>query len=137
MSLSELVVPVLLCFTACYALGKRVDVYTALTRGAEEGLNVLVHILPSLIALLTALTIVIGMRMMGSMLISSLIIFPALCSMRVFKSFRAVVVCAGALSVVCFCTGLIASYLLSTPVGASVVLCNLLVFLLCCLAGRR
>lgn len=46
MSLSELVVPVLLCFTACYALGKRVDVYTALTRGAEEGLNVLVHILP-------------------------------------------------------------------------------------------
>ena len=57
--------------------------------------------------------------------------------MRIFKSFRAVVVCAGALSVVCFCTGLIASYLLSTPVGASVVLCNLLVFLLCCLAGRR
>ena len=54
MSLSELVVPVLLCFTACYALGKRVDVYNALTRGAEEGLNVLVHILPSLIALLTA-----------------------------------------------------------------------------------
>ena len=54
MSLSELAVPVLLCFTACYALGKRVDVYTALTRGAEEGLNVLVHILPSLIALLTA-----------------------------------------------------------------------------------
>ena len=52
MSLSELVVPVLLCFTACYALGKRVDVYTALTRGAEEGLNVLVHILPSLGALL-------------------------------------------------------------------------------------
>lgn len=39
MSLSELVVPVLLCFTACYALGKRVDVYTALTRGAEEGLK--------------------------------------------------------------------------------------------------
>ena len=47
------------------------------------------------------------------------------------------VVCAGVLSVVCFCAGLIASYLLSTPVGASVVLCNLLVFLLCCLAGRR
>ena len=91
----------------------------------------------SLLALLTALTVVLGMRMMGAMLISSLIIFPALSAMRIFKSFRAVVVCAGALSVVCFCTGLIASYLLSTPVGASVVLCNLLVFLLCCLAGRR
>ena len=91
----------------------------------------------SLLALLTALTVVLGMRMMGAMLISSLIIFPALSAMRIFKSFRAVVVCAGALSVVCFCTGLIASYLLSTPVGASVVHCNLLVFLLCCLAGRR
>ncbi len=91
----------------------------------------------SLLALLTALTVVLGMRMMGAMLISSLVIFPALSAMRIFKSFRAVVVCAGALSVVCFCTGLIASYLLSTPVGASVVLCNLLVFLLCCLAGRR
>lgn len=54
MSLSSLVVPALLCFTACYALRKGVDVYGALTRGAEEGLNVLVHILPSLIALLTA-----------------------------------------------------------------------------------
>lgn len=91
----------------------------------------------SLLALLTALTVVLGMRMMGAMLISSLIIFPALSAMRIFKSFRAVVVCAGVLSVVCFCAGLIASYLLSTPVGASVVLCNLLVFLLCCLAGRR
>ena len=89
------------------------------------------------VALLTALTVVLGMRMMGAMLISSLIIFPALSAMRIFKSFRAVVVCAGVLSVVCFCAGLIASYLLSTPVGASVVLCNLLVFLLCCLAGRR
>mgnify|MGYP000808037174 CR=1 FL=1 len=91
----------------------------------------------TLLSVLTALTIVLGMRLMGAMLISSLIIFPALSAMRIFKSFRAVVVCAGALSVVCFCTGLIASYLLSTPVGASVVLCNLLVFLLCCLAGRR
>ncbi len=54
MSLSSLVVPALLCSTACYALRKGVDVYSALTRGAEEGLNVLVHILPSLIALLTA-----------------------------------------------------------------------------------
>lgn len=72
----------------------------------------------SLLALLTALTVVLGMRMMGAMLISSLIIFPALSAMRIFKSFRAVVVCAGALSVVCFARGLVASYLLSTPVGA-------------------
>lgn len=56
MSLSSLVVPALLCGTACYALGKRVDVYSALTRGAEEGLRVLVRILPSLIALLSAVS---------------------------------------------------------------------------------
>ena len=96
-----------------------------------------VELYNTVLSVLTALTIVLGMRLMGAMLISSLVIFPALSAMRIFKSFRAVVVCAGALSVVCFCTGLIASYLLSTPVGASVVLCNLLVFLLCCLAGRR
>ena len=55
MALSTLIVPVLLTFTACFALGKRVDVYSALTKGAEEGLTVLLHILPSLIALLGAL----------------------------------------------------------------------------------
>ena len=91
----------------------------------------------TILSVLTALTIVLGMRMMGAMLISSLVIFPALTAMRLLRSFRGVVICAGVLSVVCFCAGLIASYLLSTPVGASVVLCNLLVFLLCCLAGRR
>ena len=91
----------------------------------------------TVLSVLTALTIVLGMRLMGAMLISSLVIFPALTAMRLLRSFRGVVICAGVLSVVCFCAGLIASYLLSTPVGASVVLCNLLVFLLCCLAGRR
>ena len=54
MALSTLIVPVLLTFTACFALGKRVDVYSALTKGAEEGLTVLLHILPTLIALLSA-----------------------------------------------------------------------------------
>ena len=58
-----------------------------------------------LIAILTAITIVLGMRMMGAMLISSLIIFPALTSMRLFKSFRGVVLSSGVLGVVCFCTG--------------------------------
>lgn len=83
-----------------------------------------------LIAVLTAVTIVLGMRMMGAMLISSLIIFPALTSMQVFKSFRGVVLCSGILSVVCFLGGMVLSYGLSTPAGASVVLVNLAVFLL-------
>ena len=80
--------------------------------------------------ILTAVTIVLGMRMMGAMLISSLIIFPALTSMRVFKSFKGVVWSSGILSVICFCIGMTASYLCSTPAGASVVLVNLAAFLL-------
>ena len=81
-----------------------------------------------LIAVLTAVTVVLGMRMMGAMLISSLIIFPALTAMQVFKSFRGVVVCSGILSVLCFCGGMILSYGLSVPAGASVVLVNLAAF---------
>lgn len=86
----------------------------------------------TLLAILTALTIVLGMRMMGAMLISSLVIFPALTAMRLFKSFRAVVLCAAVTSVVCFCAGLTASFALSTPVGASVVAANLVLFLISC-----
>ena len=71
--------------------------------------------------------------MMGAMLISSLIIFPALTAMRLFKSFRGVVICAGVSSVACFCVGLTASFVLSTPVGASVVVTDLAVFLAACL----
>ncbi|WP_442873611.1 metal ABC transporter permease [Dysosmobacter sp.] len=87
----------------------------------------------TLLSILTALTIVLGMRMMGAMLISSLIIFPALTAMRLFKSFRGVVICAGVSSVVCFCAGLTASFVLAAPVGASVVVTDLAVFLCACL----
>ena len=87
-----------------------------------------------LIAVLTAVTIVLGMRMMGAMLISSLIIFPSLTAMRVFKSFHGVVVVSGILSIVCFCIGLVISYVYSTPAGASVVVVNLAAFLLFSLA---
>ena len=87
----------------------------------------------TLLAILTALTIVLGMRMMGAMLISSLVIFPALTAMRLFKRFRSVILCAGVTSVVCFFAGLTISFLYSTPVGATVVAANLTLFLLSCL----
>lgn len=83
-----------------------------------------------LIALLTAVTIVLGMRLMGALLISSLIIFPSLTSMRLFKSFRSVVICSAILSVSCFFCGIIISYLYATPAGASVVAVNIIMFLL-------
>ena len=88
-----------------------------------------------LIALLTAITVVLGMRMMGTLLISSLIIFPALSAMRLFKRFISVIICAAVVSVVCFCAGMTASYGLSIPAGASVVAANILCFSLMSLAG--
>lgn len=87
-----------------------------------------VNVYNMLIALLTAITIVIGMRLMGSMLISSLIIFPALCSMRVFKSFFSVTVCSAVISVVTFIIGMFISYVLDTPCGASIVCVNIVFF---------
>ncbi|MGI6173806.1 MAG: metal ABC transporter permease [Christensenellales bacterium] len=89
----------------------------------------------TLIAVLTAITIVVGMRMMGTLLISSLVIFPALTSMRVFRKFRTVVLSSAVVSVVCFVTGLSASYLWSIPTGATVVMANLAAFLLFSLIG--
>lgn len=89
-----------------------------------------------LIALLTAMTIVIGMRLMGSMLISSLIIFPALCSMRVFKSFKYVTICSGIISIVTFLAGMVISYVAETPCGASIVCVNTLTFLIFFIIGK-
>lgn len=83
-----------------------------------------------LIAMLTALTIVVGMRIMGTMLISSLIIFPALTSMRIFKSFKSVVISSAIVSVSCFFIGTLLAYMLSVPTGASVVIVNLCMFLI-------
>lgn len=78
-----------------------------------------------LIAILTAITIVLGMKMMGTLLISSLIIFPAVTSMRVCKRFKTVMISSAIISVVCFFVGIVISYLYSTPAGASIVLVNL------------
>jgi len=82
-----------------------------------------------LIAFLTAITIVLGMRMMGALLISSLVIFPALTSMRLCKKFKTVTVCSAFVSVICFFAGVVISYVKAIPTGASVVLVNVAVFL--------
>ena len=88
------------------------------------------QLLNTVIAVLTAVTVVIGMRMMGALLISSLIIFPALTAMRLCRSFRSVVLCSAVVSVVCFVLGMTASYALELPSGASVVIVNIIAFLL-------
>lgn len=83
-----------------------------------------------LLAFLTAITIVLGMRMMGSLLISSLIIFPALTAMRLCKSFKSVVVSSAIISVFCVFSGILCSFVFSTPTGASIVTVNIIVYLM-------
>lgn len=89
----------------------------------------------TLIAVLTAVTIVLGMRMMGALLISSLIIFPALTSMRVCRTFKSVIMNAAVISVVCLIAGVTLSYVAATPAGASVVLANLVMMVLYTIVG--
>ncbi len=88
-----------------------------------------------ILAVLTAVTVVIGMRMMGALLISSLIIFPSLSSMRVCKRYRMVIISSVIISVLCFMTGITISFAKSTPTGASIVCVNLAVFAVMSLIG--
>ncbi|MBQ9742818.1 MAG: metal ABC transporter permease [Ruminococcus sp.] len=84
----------------------------------------------TVISLLTAITIVVGMRMLGTMLISALIIFPALTSMRLYRRFFTVIISSVVISVFCVVAGLFTSFTVSDiPVGATIVLFNLAVFL--------
>ena len=84
----------------------------------------------NLIAILTGLVIVIGMRMMGTMLISSIIIFPALTSMRLFKSFKKVVISSAIISVLAFLIGIYLAYIYNINTGATIVLTNLAIFII-------
>ncbi len=101
---------------------------------AATGTNVKAYNM--LIAVLTSVTVVLGMRMMGALLISSLIIFPSLTAMRVCKKFKSVILVSAVVSVLCFVIGLIISYIASTPTGATVVVLNIVVFLVFALLGK-
>ena len=81
-------------------------------------------------SILCSVIVVLGMRLTGALLISSLIIFPTLSSMQVFKSFKSVVISSTIISIISFVVGLSISYLYSTPTGASIVLINLLIFII-------
>lgn len=98
--------------------------------------GVKVAVYKTMLSVLTAITIVIGMRIMGTLLISSLIIFPALSSMRVCKKFRSVMVMSVIISICCFFVGMTASYMLEIPAGASIVVSNLAVFIIFFFAGK-
>lgn len=88
------------------------------------------------IAVIIAVIIVLGMNLVGSLLISALIIFPALSAMQIFQNFKQVVICSAVISVSCALVGILISILVSTPVGATIVAADMIVFLLGSLVGR-
>jgi zinc transport system permease protein len=81
-----------------------------------------------IIAVFTAITVVLGIRMMGTLLISSLIVFPAITAMQLFKSFKSVITASAVISVCSFTIGLLICALADLPIGATVVLVNLSIF---------
>lgn len=82
-------------------------------------------------AILCSVVVVLGMRLMGALLISSLIIFPTMSAMQIVKTFKKVTITSVLISIICFVLGMFISYNLSTPTGSTIVLVNLLVFLFC------
>ena len=88
-----------------------------------------------LIAVVIAVIIVLAMNLVGSLLISALVIFPALSAMRIYNSFLKVTICSAVLSVLCAACGMLISIAAGTPVGATIVAADALVFGICCLAG--
>ena len=93
------------------------------------------------IAVVTAVIIVLAMNLVGSLLISALVIFPALSAMQVIKNFKGVVICSAVISVLCALFGILASVLFSTPVGSTIVAADIVVFVVMavigkCVAGR-
>ena len=82
-----------------------------------------------ILAVLTAVTVVLGMRMMGALLISSLIIFPSMTSMKLCKTYKKVIIVSAIVSVLCFVTGLVVSYCFAAPTGASIVVANIIVLM--------
>lgn len=89
-----------------------------------------------MIAVIIAIIIVLGMNLVGSLLISALIIFPALSAMRVMESFKGVVILSGLISVCCALIGMLTSILFSTPVGSTIVAIDMVAFFICVVIGR-
>lgn len=131
-----LCVPVLLLIIAIFILLYNRIFAVTFDEGFAKVSGVKTEIYNMIIALLTAVTVVIGMRIMGTLLISGLVIFPALSSMRLCKSYKSVIISSVAISCLCFIGGTILSIIMETPVGASIVIANAMVFALCTLISK-
>jgi len=105
------------------------------TFSKATGINTEIYNL--IIALITAIIIVLAMSMVGALLTSALIVFPALSAMQAIKSFKGVIICSAVISVVAALVGILASILFSTPVGATIVVVNIVIFFMFYLAGKK
>ena len=125
-------IPVLILFILFY---NRIFAVT-FDESFAKAVGVKAGVYNALVAVLTSLVIVLGMRLMGALLISSLVIFPSLTSMRVCKTFRSVVITSGIVSAVCFLFGICASVLYDLPTGASIVISNIVAFVIFWIVGK-
>lgn len=131
MSRSDVAVSVVLCLVviALFAIFYHEIFAVTFDENFAKATGTKASVYNMLIAALTAVTIVIGMKIMGALLISSLIIFPTVSSMRICKSFKSVVISSLVISITCFLTGLLISVKYEAPTGASVVCINIFIFL--------
>ena len=113
-------------FLACY------NKIFALTFDEEfaRSIGIKTNLYNAVFAILCSIVVVLGMRLMGALLISSLIIFPTMSAMQVVKTFKRVIIVSILVSVTCFIIGMVVSYGFSTPTGSTIVLVNVLVFML-------
>lgn len=94
------------------------------------------NLLNFVIATIIAVIIVLAMNLVGSLLVSALVIFPALSAMRIFKSFKSVTVCSAVISVICALLGIVLSIMFDTPVGSTIVITDIAAFLVCTIIGK-
>ena len=132
MSQSDVILSVILsiCVLIIFILFYNKIFAVTFDEGFARATGTKANIFNIIISILTAITIVVGMRIMGTMLISSLIIFPSLTAMRVCKTFKSVVITSGLVSIICLFFGIVLSYIYSIPTGASIVVTNAVMFLI-------
>ncbi len=132
LSSADLVVSIILCIIVLILYIFFYNKIFAITfdENFARATGIKVNLYNMLLALLTAITIVMGMKLMGTLLISSLLILPALTSMRLFKTFKSVIICSVITSTICFVIGIIASYMFNLPTGGTIVLTNLIGFVI-------
>jgi zinc transport system permease protein len=123
---------VLLIFTVFY---NRIFIVT-FDESFAESTGISTNLYNTVIAVVTSVIIVVAMKLVGSLLISALIVFPALSAMKIFNSFKGTVICSAVLAVLAASLGIVVSVLLSTPVGPSIVLMNILFFVLSSAVGK-